>query len=503
MRTLTNVVAIAGGGEHSLALRADGTVAAWGDNRYGQTNIPAGLTNVVAIAGGAYHSLALVAYGPPAVTPKLADRIVVAGLGRMYFQPAVVGARPMAYQWQFNGLPLPGATNGLLVLTNVSPAQAGLYALSVSNAFGSVTAATSRLAVVPVWIRTQPQSLMAQLGGTATLTVEVQGIEPLSYQWRFNGVNLAGATNAALVLTNLQARQGGSYSVLVSNPYGSAISQDAWLEFGTTLAWGDNAYGQTNIPAGLTNVVAIAGGGGHSLALRADGTVAAWGYNGDGRTNVPAGLTSVVAVAGGYYHSLALRANGTVVAWGFNGNGETAIPAGLTNVVAVAGGYYHSLALRANGTVVAWGYNGSGQTNVPAGLTNVVAIAGGYYHSLALRANGTVAAWGDNGQGQTNIPAGLTNVVAVAGGGFHSLALVGVGVPPRVPPSIVLQPHPIQNGHFGFNLVNQPGQHLEVQVSTNLAQWSTIQVFTNSGTFYFEDSATGNYERRFYRLRLP
>ena len=370
----------------------------------------------------------------------------------------------MAYQWQFNGLPLPGATNGLLVLTNVSPAQAGLYALSVSNAFGSVTAATSRLAVVPVWIRTQPQSLMAQLGGTATLTVEVQGIEPLSYQWRFNGVNLAGATNAALVLTNLQARQGGSYSVLVSNPYGSAISQDAWLEFGTTLAWGDNAYGQTNIPAGLTNVVAIAGGGGHSLALRADGTVAAWGYNGDGRTNVPAGLTSVVAVAGGYYHSLALRANGTVVAWG---------------------------------------YNGSGQTNVPAGLTNVVAIAGGYYHSLALRANGTVAAWGDNGQGQTNIPAGLTNVVAVAGGGFHSLALVGVGVPPRVPPSIVLQPHPIQNGHFGFNLVNQPGQHLEVQVSTNLAQWSTIQVFTNSGTFYFEDSATGNYERRFYRLRLP
>ena len=386
MRTLTNVVAIAGGGEHSLALRADGTVAAWGDNRYGQTNIPAGLTNVVAIAGGAYHSLALVAYGPPAVTPKLADRIVVAGLGRMYFQPAVVGARPMAYQWQFNGLPLPGATNGLLVLTNVSPAQAGLYALSVSNAFGSVTAATSRLAVVPVWIRTQPQSLMAQLGGTATLTVEVQGIEPLSYQWRFNGVNLAGATNAALVLTNLQARQGGSYSVLVSNPYGSAISQDAWLEFGTTLAWGDNAYGQTNIPAGLTNVVAIAGGGGHSLALRADGTVAAWGYNGDGRTNVPAGLTSVVAVAGG---------------------------------------------------------------------------------------------------------------------GFHSLALVGVGVPPRVPPSIVLQPHPIQNGHFGFNLVNQPGQHLEVQVSTNLAQWSTIQVFTNSGTFYFEDSATGNYERRFYRLRLP
>jgi alpha-tubulin suppressor-like RCC1 family protein len=56
---LTNVVAISEGYQHSIALKADGTMVAWGNNTYGQTNVPAGLSNVVAIAAGGYHNLAL------------------------------------------------------------------------------------------------------------------------------------------------------------------------------------------------------------------------------------------------------------------------------------------------------------------------------------------------------------------------------------------------------------------------------------------------------------
>jgi len=56
----------------------------------------------------------------------------------------------------------------------------------------------------------------------------------------------------------------------------------------------------------LSNVVAVAGGAYHSLALKSDGTVVAWGYNGDGETNVPPGLSNVVAIAGGGSESLAL-----------------------------------------------------------------------------------------------------------------------------------------------------------------------------------------------------
>ena len=195
---------------------------------------------------------------------------------------------------------------------------------------------------------------------------------------------------------------------------------------GEITAWGDNSYGQngqTNVPSGLSNVVAIAAGDAYSLALRADGTIAAWGYNGSGQTKVPSGLSNVVAVAAGDAYSLALRADGTVAAWGDNGAGQTNVPSDLSNVVAIAAGGYHCLGLRADGSVAAWGYNGYGETNVPSGLSNVVAIAAGYSYSLALRADGTVAAWGDNSFGQTHVPSGLSNVVAIAAGDSHSLAL--------------------------------------------------------------------------------
>ncbi len=57
------MVAIAAGYFQSVALKSDGTVVVWGDNTYGQRNVPAGLTNVVAIASGGNHVLALKADG--------------------------------------------------------------------------------------------------------------------------------------------------------------------------------------------------------------------------------------------------------------------------------------------------------------------------------------------------------------------------------------------------------------------------------------------------------
>jgi hypothetical protein len=212
-------------------------------------------------------------------------------------------------------------------------------------------------------------------------------------------------------------------AVAVGGYHSMALRND-----GTVAAWGDNSGGQCNVPAGLSNVVAIAAGateGLHCLVLRDDGTVVAWGLNDCGQTNVPAGLSNIVAIAVGDGHDMVLRDNKTVMAWGDNwhGPGQTNVPAGLSNVVAIAGGGRYSLAVRDNGTVVAWGANWGGQCNVPAGLSNVVAVAGGAAHSVALRANGTVVAWGYNNFGQCNVPAGLSNVVAISAGSFYCLAL--------------------------------------------------------------------------------
>jgi hypothetical protein len=74
---------------------------------------------------------------------------------------------------------------------------------------------------------------------------------------------------------------------------------------GTVVAWGDNVYGQTTVPAGLSGVTAIAAGDG-TVALKSDGTVVVWGNNDYGQTTVPAGVSGATAIAAGYYHTVAL-----------------------------------------------------------------------------------------------------------------------------------------------------------------------------------------------------
>ena len=195
------------------------------------------------------------------------------------------------------------------------------------------------------------------------------------------------------------------------------------------VGWGDNSYGETNVPTGLSNVVAIAAGASHSLALTAEGRVVGWGYNSAGQTTIPSGLSNLVGIAAGATagHSLAFNAGGHVVSWGLNDYGQTNVPSGLSNVVAIAAGRAHSLALTAEGRVVGWGDNGYGQTTSPSALSNVVAIAAGFDHSLALTAEGHVVGWGYNQSGQTTIPSGLSNAVAIAAGGDFSLALTAEG----------------------------------------------------------------------------
>jgi alpha-tubulin suppressor-like RCC1 family protein len=255
---------------------------------------------------------------------------------------------------------------------------------------------------------------------------------------------------------------------------------------GTVWAWGDNYRGQLGggtafrevesrpvQVSNLTDVVSVAAGHAHSLALKSDGTLWVWGGNehgelGDGTTvqrNTPvrvSSLAGVVAVAAGSWYSLAVKSDGTVWSWGNNtygqlGDGTTTdrltpvqVP-NLTGVVAVAAGDSHSLALKSDGTLWAWGYNngrlGDG-TRSPymrstpvrvSSLAGVVAVAAGTYHSLAVKSDGTLWSWGDNifgqlGDGSTayssmtpvQVPS-LTGVVAVSAGHQHSLAVKSDG----------------------------------------------------------------------------
>jgi alpha-tubulin suppressor-like RCC1 family protein len=420
---LSNVVAVAGGTFFSMVIQSNGTIRAWGDYSEGQTNVPAGLPYAVASAGGNYHGVAIVGDGSPFLSRQPASQVVFSGTTARFYAEAT-GIPPLYYQWQFYGTNLPGATGQPLMITNAQSGDAGDYTVVVTNSFGTLTSVKATLGVVtsrPIIVQ-QTGGGAAWLGTNVIFGVTAIGSQPMTYQWQFNGTNIIGATNSSLTLVNISLNDFGLYTVVLSNAFGTTTSTgiDLIRMASRVIAWGNNNSGQTNVPAGLFNVSAVSAGDSHNLALKDDGTLVAWGDNHYGEATVPAGLSNVVAIAAGDGFSTVLKGDGTVFSWGY---GQTNVSPHLNNVVAIAAGDVHNIALKADGTVAAWGINSDGETNVPPGLSNVVAIAAGGFHCLALRADGTLAAWGNNLSGQTIIPPGLTNISAIAAGGYFNLAL--------------------------------------------------------------------------------
>ena len=186
---------------------------------------------------------------------------------------------------------------------------------------------------------------------------------------------------------------------------------------------------------GLTDVVGVAAGGEHALAVRRDGSVWGWGSNGSGqlalgrnrhvavpRPEAIPGIKGAVAVAARSSSSYALLADGTVIGWGDrlwrSGNravaSETPIPLpGVSTAVAIRAGL-PSLALLRDGHVVAWGSGFLGDGNpmqqdyaavvVPQpaqvrGVADAVTIATGASMSAVIRRDGSVWVWGNDNQG--------------------------------------------------------------------------------------------------------
>ncbi len=203
-------VAIAAGGNHGLALKSDGTLAAWGLNNFGQCDVPAG-NDFVAVAAGSYHSLALKSDGSLAAWGRNDD----------------------------GQCDVPAGNNFVAI-------AAGRYHNLALKSDGSLAA------------------------------------------WGLNN------------LGQCDVPAGNDFVAIAAGYYHSlALKSD-----GSLAAWGYNVDGQCNVPAG-NDFVAVVAGWHHNIALKSDGSLAAWGRNNYGQCDVPAG-NDFVAIAACGDHCLAI-----------------------------------------------------------------------------------------------------------------------------------------------------------------------------------------------------
>jgi alpha-tubulin suppressor-like RCC1 family protein len=324
--------AAAAGGVHTVTLRSDGTLWAFGDNSTGQIGDGTttwrpnpirvgGLTGVKAISAHGNHTLALLGDGTVRAwgannVGQLGD-----GTGSARFVPTNIG------------------------LTGVIGLSAG-----VAHSLAVLSDGTAR-----AW----GQNVWGELGDNSTAQ-------------RNAPVTVSGLTNVIAVAA------GSGHSL--------ALKSD-----GTVWGWGRNVRGEvgdgTNVMrltpvqvVGLTNVIAIGAGDYFSIALKSDGTVWGWGMNNpylgdntviDRWTPVAMiGVTDVQAIAVGYTHTILRKSDSTLLAVGTNLEGQTgmfgdhawvarAVP-GMSNVVAIAAGIGHSVAITADESVWDWGRNDGG-----------------------------------------------------------------------------------------------------------------------------------------------
>ena len=165
----------------------------------------------------------------PTITAQTTNLTVVQGANAT-FNVTATGLPAPAYQWRFNGTNIGGATASSYTRLSAQAADAGPYTVVVTNVGGAVTSSVATLTVnVPPSITGVPQDQTVNQGGSATFTVSATSSPAPTYQWRFNGTNISGATDSSYTKLNAQPADAGPYSVMVSNVAGFTNSPSANL----------------------------------------------------------------------------------------------------------------------------------------------------------------------------------------------------------------------------------------------------------------------------------
>ncbi len=327
------------------------------------------------------------------------------------------GTPPFGYQWRKSAGTLgacaniAGAQTESLTLSNVMHADEGGYCVVVSNAFGSVTSQVATLSVVDPFIASQPASQNVNPGGAAAFTVTAAGTAPFRYQWRKDGVGVAGAMASSLSWTNVQVPDAGSYDVVVRSRLGSVTSLVALLSV-------NGAFPDPFNPRASSGVYATAIQTDGKIVVGGNFTNLAWAVRPKvGRLNRDGTLDSTFRPEPGvssYVYCLALQEDGKIVVGGnfamlggqprtnlarlhSNGTVDTTFNPGANSTV-------YCLALQPDGKILAGGYfltlggqprSRIGRLNADGTLdTAFNSEANNCVSSLAVQADGRILAGG-------------------------------------------------------------------------------------------------------------
>lgn len=515
---LENIVHIYAGATFAFAINHRGEVFAWGDNRYAQLGDGTttqrtkpvritSLTNIKKISAGYYHTVALKNDGTVYFwgNPKMNTNVYGYEFERRPIEIDIKNIKDISsgkthivilsedgeiYTWGENSKgQLGNGTFGdtvdspqkIKLSANITKIESGsehcvalddsghIYAWG-SNLYGQLGDGTNENKYIPIVISTIDDIKDVIAGYRHTILIKNNND---IYTCGNNEYGQLG--NGTTDNSTVPIKVSSQYKpVSISGGLSHTVEVDAE---GNIYGWGINSSGQLgksdNIPIntilnptdvyGLENIISIANGIYHSLALDHDGTVWSWGYNshnqlGDGTTinrDTPKRIIdNVKSISAGYYHSVALKKDGTVWAWGFNGfsqigqndnkNYSPVQVQGLTDVIAIAAGAYHTLALKNDGTVWMWG-----KKNCPnektgkydtiktpiqiEGLSNIKSISAGFDYDFAVQESGTVYAWGNNRYGQlgdgtnnnseTPIQLDVQNIKYISAGSYHTIMI--------------------------------------------------------------------------------
>ena len=191
----------------------------------------------------------------------------------------------LSYQWRFNGEDIPDAIDSSYTIDSVGTENAGDYDVVITNNYGSVTSTVASLTVLePPEITTQPTDLSVAQGSNGTFTVEATGLEPLYYQWKFNGTNISAATDTSFGITNAQQSNAGSYTVVITNVDGSVTSTQAVLTVGVSPSIAIQPADQT-VVAGSNATFMVTATGTTNLSYQ-------WRFKGTNITNATFSVTT-------------------------------------------------------------------------------------------------------------------------------------------------------------------------------------------------------------------